>query len=230
MPRYRIEIDRRPIQRLIIEIECKPEELTHGNVFGDKQDSSKLLQVWDAVYPDQGQATETGIQAQFITAIYEVAMLQVPKDIYTTQPKYKFGRASLERLETCHPHLQLICRMLANYQDTSILCGHRGRAAQNAAYPKYSKVQWPNSKHNSNPSVAVDISPWPINWEDVGRFRVQAGRFIQIADMLEIPVRWGGDFNGDGLTNDRFIDLPHFELQGDGIADDVRHLLEGDTT
>lgn len=159
-------------------------------------------------------------------------MIQIPQDIFTTQPKYKYGKASLERLETCHPHLQLICRILANYQDTSVLCGHRTKMQQNLAFtstPQRSKVRWPNSKHNEMPSIAVDISPYPIDWQDLGRFRVQAGRVLQIADMLEIDIRWGGDWDRDTYTNDqKFQDLPHFELPNPGFVD-LDKIMEGYT-
>ena len=41
-----------------------------------------------------------------------------------------------------------------------------------------------------------------------------AGAMISNADELDISIRWGGDWNGDGtLTDQTFNDLPHFELR-----------------
>ena len=36
-----------------------------------------------------------------------------------------------------------------------------------------------------------------------------------IANRLEIPIRWGGDWDMDTYVKDqKFKDLPHFELTG----------------
>jgi hypothetical protein len=48
--------------------------------------------------------------------------------------------------------------------DFKILCGHREEKEQNEAFNKgNSKLKWPQSKHNSLPSLAVDIAPFPVN-------------------------------------------------------------------
>jgi peptidoglycan L-alanyl-D-glutamate endopeptidase CwlK len=42
-----------------------------------------------------------------------------------------------------------------------------------------------------------------------------AGVVKGVAAMQGIPVRWGGDWNGDGdgnLFDSNFDDLPHFEI------------------
>jgi peptidoglycan L-alanyl-D-glutamate endopeptidase CwlK len=84
-------------------------------------------------------------------------------------------------------------------------------------------VGWPNSKHNETPSRAVDIAPYPIDWEARGRFHVLAGHMMmafhglqeegEIRDTLDL--RWGGDWDRDHVLDDQqFDDLPHFELIG----------------
>ena len=76
-----------------------------------------------------------------------------------------------------------------------------------------SKVQFPNSKHNSLPSLAVDAAPYPIDWNDKKRFALFAGFVLGIAATKGIRLRWGGDWNMNYITLDnRFDDLPHFEL------------------
>ena len=77
-----------------------------------------------------------------------------------------------------------------------------------------SKLQFPKSKHNSLPSKAVDVVPYPINWSDIDRFK-DFGKFvIKKAAELGISIRWGGDWDGDGSSSDEtFLDFPHFEIK-----------------
>lgn len=137
----------------------------------------------------------------------------------------QFGRTSLSRLSSCHPDLQLIFNETIKTVDCSILCGHRKELAQNQAYEAgFSQVEWPNSKHNLYPSYAVDAGPYfaemqNVDWEDALAFAVFAGYVKRIAEDLyqqgkiSHRLRWGGDWDGDGRsTDERFQDLPHFEL------------------
>ena len=114
-----------------------------------------------------------------------------------------FGTRSMMHYSTLHPKLQRILYDAILVIDFAILCGHRDEAAQNAAYPVFSKVKWPNSKHNTTPSRAVDIAPWPINWEDEGRFYLVAGVILSCAHDLGITI--------DGGFNWRW-DVGHFQL------------------
>jgi len=136
-----------------------------------------------------------------------------------------FSKTSKGRLATCHPDLQLIFNTAIKTVDCSVFCGHRSKANQNKAFDNgLSQVQYPNSKHNSFPSMATDGGPYFIelkntDWEDHKAFAVFAGYLLRIADELlekkEIThrLRWGGDWDGDGRTSDEtFVDLPHFEL------------------
>lgn len=133
---------------------------------------------------------------------------------------FSFGRSSSERLATCHPDLQKIFNEVILYRDCSILCGHRSKIAQMEAFESgKSKVKWPNSKHNSSPSMAVDVAPYPIDWNDLGRFIEFKGYVFAIADRLysegfiDHKLRSGGDWDMDLSTTDNtFNDLPHFEL------------------
>lgn len=102
--------------------------------------------------------------------------------------------------------------------DFSVIEGHRGEAAQNAAYAKgLSKLRWPHGNHNHLPSLAVDIAPYPLDWSDKLkaqlRFAYLAGHVMSVAKRLGIPLRWGGDWNRNQDPRDEsFLDLPHFEL------------------
>lgn len=88
--------------------------------------------------------------------------------------------------------------------DFSILEGYRGEVAQNHAYDNgFSKVRWPNGKHNVHPSKAVDVAPYPVRWSDPVRFTELSIIIKRIADELCISVKWGGDWGWD---------LAHWEL------------------
>ena len=125
-----------------------------------------------------------------------------------------FGKASLERLSTCHPDLQAICHEAIKLIDFTVVCGHRNEVEQNLAYnTKKSQLKFPASKHNKTPSLAVDIAPYPINWADKNRFHYLAGIMKGIALSKGIKLRWGGDWDNNGELNDQvLIDLPHFEI------------------
>lgn len=127
----------------------------------------------------------------------------------------KFGINSNIALETAHPDLQRLFREVIKYVDCSILEGHRDKIAQDAAYAAgKSKKRWPESKHNRQPSLAVDAAPYPVDWKDPKRFCFFAGYVKATADRLGIGIRWGGDWNSDGhISDETFPDLPHFELK-----------------
>ena len=121
---------------------------------------------------------------------------------------YSFGKRSRERLAECDPKLQEIMNEVIKIMDISILCGYRTKKDQEEAFEKgHSKLQYPESKHNSKPSKAVDIAPWDngIDWNNKESFHELAGIIKGIAHMKGIKIKWGGDFNS-------FFDGPHFEL------------------
>ena len=118
---------------------------------------------------------------------------------------FKFGRLSTARLKTCNLQLQDLFNTVIQYRDCSVLCGHRTEEKQNLAYPTHSNVQWPNSMHNSMPSQAVDVVPYPIDWEDIPRFHEFAGFVMGIAIPMGISIKWGGHFKS-------FFDGPHYEI------------------
>jgi len=63
------------------------------------------------------------------------------------------------------------------------------------------------------PSLAVDVAPYPIDWNDRERFCYFAGYVKGIAKSLGTELRWGGDWDRDTQVKDNnFDDLPHFEL------------------
>lgn len=130
-----------------------------------------------------------------------------------------FSQASKEKLSTCHPDLQKLFEAVIVHYDCTVICGHRGEADQNKAVAEgKSKTKWPNSKHNSVPSKAVDVMPTPINWsmdsKNIKSLYFFAGFVMATAKSLGIKLRWGGDFNRNQIfIDDVFVDIPHFELE-----------------
>ena len=126
-----------------------------------------------------------------------------------------FGTSSKKRLSTCDDRLQKVFNEVIEHVDCSVLCGHRGKDDQNKAYKEgKSKAKYPNGRHNRQPSLAVDVSPYPIDWNDLERQTLFAGFVLGIAKQMGINLIWGNDWDGDFETKDTGLkDYPHFELK-----------------
>ncbi len=143
---------------------------------------------------------------------------------------YRFGRRSSERLLTVCDDLQMIAHTAMELQiyDFTIVCGWRSKEAQMQAFlTGASRVRWPNSNHNNldlngEPnSNAFDFAPWcslpsgkhGIPWNDTHAFAVLGGIFISAGASLGISIRYGGDWDMDGLTTDqKLMDWGHIEV------------------
>lgn len=125
-----------------------------------------------------------------------------------------FGKSSLDKLATCDPRLQKVFNEVIKHFDCTVIEGHRGEAAQNKAFAEgKSKLKYPQGKHNKTPSLAADVLPYPIDWNDTNRMRYFAGFVVGIAATMGIKLRWGGDWNQNTeLKDNSFNDLPHFEI------------------
>lgn len=127
----------------------------------------------------------------------------------------KFSKASADRLSHAHPLLQHLMNEAIKQADFVILDSQRGRADQEKAVKAgNSKVHYGDSAHNWTPALALDIAPYPIDWNDSKRFTdLQINVILPTAKRLGIPIRQGVDFNMNGnLTDDKWDDLPHVEL------------------
>ena len=126
-----------------------------------------------------------------------------------------FGKSSNKRLSTCDDRLQKVFNEVIKHVDCSVLCGHRGKDDQNKAYKEgKSKAKYPDGRHNRQPSLAVDVSPYTIDWKDLERQTLCAGFVLGIAKQMGINLIWGNDWDGDFETKDTGLkDYPHFELK-----------------
>ena len=127
----------------------------------------------------------------------------------------RFGKRSKQRLSTCDERLQEVFNEVIKYVDCSVLEGHRGKERQNQLYKEgKTKVIYPKGRQNASPSLAVDVAPYPIDWNDRERFTLFAGFVIGMANRMGYTLRWGGDWNMNFEVNDnKFDDFPHFEIK-----------------
>jgi len=122
---------------------------------------------------------------------------------------------SIIRLQTCDERLIKVITAVSMFWHIRVIEGHRGRVNQDAAYSLgKSKLLWPHGKHNASPSLAVDVTPEPIDWNNDQRLIYFAGFVIGMARKMDIELRWGGDWNGwNDPRRNQFKDLVHFELK-----------------
>ena len=126
-----------------------------------------------------------------------------------------FGKKSKERLNTCDSNLQKVFNEVIKHVDCSVLEGHREKERQNKLFEEgKTKVKYPNGRHNRQPSSAVDVTPYPVDWKERERQTLFAGFVIGVASQMGINLRWGGDWDQDfQVVDNRFDDFPHFELK-----------------
>lgn len=147
---------------------------------------------------------------------------------------FSFGPKSRAKLEGVHPDLVRVLELAISRSplDWMILEGVRTVERQHSLYgqgrsvaqlrakgvdPRHSKptmqtVTWTlNSNHFSG--RAVDVVPYPVDWNDVGKFDAIAKCIFAAADELGVRVRWGADWDQDGnWRENKETDSPHFEL------------------
>lgn len=134
-----------------------------------------------------------------------------------------FSEISKQRLDTCHRDLRTLFAHAIQDYDFSIICGHRDKPEQDKAFAEgKSKLKYPNSKHNQNPSLAVDAAPYEkgqgIDWKPrqmayfAGYIKGVADRLYRIGTISH-RIRLGIDWDSDeDIDDETFIDASHFEL------------------
>ncbi len=113
----------------------------------------------------------------------------------------------LAKLNTCHPELIRLMIEVEKVRDLVILCGFRNEVDQGKAFAqRRSRLRWPNSRHNSTPSQAVDAVPFPIPaWKDLHSFREFVDIVKEVAKKIDVAIVCGADFP-------KLVDMPHFQL------------------
>ncbi len=133
----------------------------------------------------------------------------------------KFSQESFSKLSTCHPDLQVLFYEVIKYFDCTILEGYRNEAEQDKDYAiGTTKLTYPHGNHNHTPSMAVDVTPYPINFNDTKLSLWFGGYVMGIAQKLKEEgkmshsLRWGGSWDGLGKLDraGQLNDDVHFEL------------------
>lgn len=153
--------------------------------------------------------------------------------------RYQLGKRSNERLVGVHPDLAKVVRRaieLSN-QDFMVLEGVRTEQRQRELYgqgrtakelsavrldpalarPRMAKVTWKlNSNHFKQADGfghAVDLVPYPVDWNSFEKFDAIASAMFVAAAEEGVALRWGADWDRDGKRRERGeTDSPHFEL------------------
>lgn len=125
-----------------------------------------------------------------------------------------FSRKSADKLLTCDKRLQEAFFEVVKHFDCTVLEGIRDPETQKK-YVEQGRSKTMHSKHLTFPSQAVDVVPYPINWQDTERMTLFIGFVLGIAAMKGIKIRSGIDWDMDTETRDtKFKDYPHFEIGG----------------
>lgn len=136
---------------------------------------------------------------------------------------YKFSKRSRDNLATADVKLQTLFNEVIKKIDCTVICGKRTIEEQFELYKKgrlFKDGKWvkvgttvtnidgklKKSKHNYSPSKAVDVVPYPLDWNDLDSFKRLGEVVKSTAKELDIEISWGGDWIS-------FKDYPHYEIK-----------------
>ena len=143
---------------------------------------------------------------------------------------YQFGKRSKEKLAQCHADLQLIANesLKVSRMDFGVSEGHRTIEKQqeyfNAGKSKVDGIKI-KGKHNYQPSLAIDIYAYipgkgslaynTNNLAYLGGVLTATAKRLLNEGRISHRLRWGFNWDMDGEigTDQRFQDMPHFELK-----------------
>lgn len=133
---------------------------------------------------------------------------------------YKLSQRSLDALAGVHPDLiKVVKRAIeTTKQDFLVTEGLRTTQRQQDLYAQgrtkpgsiVTKADGVKNKSNHQAKSdgyghAVDLVPYPVDWNSERKFRDIANAMLLAASELRVKIQWGGNW--------KFTDLPHFELE-----------------
>lgn len=144
----------------------------------------------------------------------------------------KFGKRSLEKLNTCHEDLIKIMKVSIERSiiDFGITEGHRSLERQKKLYDEgKSRIDGISSKgkHNYSPSLAADIYVYHPSLQTRRKIAYDKVHLAYLAGVIQSTaeelykkgevnhaIRWGANWDSDGVIyrDQSFDDYPHFEL------------------
>jgi peptidoglycan L-alanyl-D-glutamate endopeptidase CwlK len=124
---------------------------------------------------------------------------------------YTFSQSSRNRLKDVHPDLIAVLEKALSYNviDFTVLPdgGARNFQKQKDLVAKGAS-QTLKSKHliqKDGYGHAVDVAPYPVDFENLPRFYLMATTIFRAANELGVKIEWGGHWKN-------FKDYPHFQL------------------
>lgn len=150
----------------------------------------------------------------------------------------QYSKTSRDKLLLAHPDIQKIFDEAIKLCDCTVIYTTRSKDEQFELYKKgrsFVNGKWIvtdkgrvvtnidgvniTGKHNKVPSEAIDVIPYPIDWNDTDRIRYFAGIVMGISlrmkeeGLISHDLIWGGDWDRDTDLKDQTLnDLVHFEL------------------
>lgn len=135
---------------------------------------------------------------------------------------YRLSSKSKRRLKDVHPDLIRVIYGVLRIMDVTVIGGVRTEKEQyKLVKGGFSKTM--KSKHliqEDGYAHAVDIAPYPLDWDDKERFIYMQGIAKGVAEIMfnegiiSNKLRSGIDWDGDGVLKDHsFFDGPHLELE-----------------
>ena len=138
---------------------------------------------------------------------------------------FTFSERSLNNLKGVHPKLVAVVHRALELSpiDFTVLEGVRSQERQNELWAQGRTkpgpvVTWVQTSGTHGVQAdgyghAVDLAPYPIDWNDHARFDGLANIMFAAAKELGVTLRWGGDWDMDQIIHERGeSDSPHFEL------------------
>jgi peptidoglycan LD-endopeptidase CwlK len=110
--------------------------------------------------------------------------------------------------DSLHPELKAIIDQVSKYFDIALIGGYRGPESQE----KFGRKKFPNSKHNTCPSEAVDLLPYPINRENLLQIAYLAGHIKMTAHLMGLKILWGSEKYMLSGRIKNYSYVHHFEL------------------
>lgn len=117
---------------------------------------------------------------------------------------FALGDRSRKNLDGVHHDLVSVVELAIKLteQDFMVIEGLRSLERQKKLLAE-GKSKTMNSRHLTG--HAVDLCPYPVDWNDHNKFKVIAEAMKAASEELDIPIEWGGDWKNGW-------DKPHYQL------------------
>lgn len=125
----------------------------------------------------------------------------------------KWSETSIKRMTGVHPELISVANRALSYQVIDMIVlpdgGVRTVKRQQELVAKGASKTL-KSKHliqKDGYGHALDLAPFPIDWDDIERFRLVSVQMFKAAKELNVGIEWGGAWKS-------FPDFPHYQIKG----------------